>query len=160
MMACPLTALSCLKIKPHIICENGITIINKNMHTTSYIAEHCPMCTNDMLLEDMPICSCGYRFPMTYVITYDEEWRYSEELIKRLKGNEGLRLMGKYIGKHAERINEMQNVKYLYLSRYKGFDFRYLQPLEHLNTLELDFTSIVHLEGVDKIPDLKVLSVT
>src|SRR5262249_40010454 len=131
------------------------------MHTRIYPAEHCPSCTKYVQADLTPRCPyCGYDFPLSYTIPYAEQWRFTEPLVDEMTKYKGLRLMGKYIGKHPERICEMVHVRYLYLSRYSGFDFNWLAPLKMLNSLELDYAPVKDLSGVGRLASLVVLALT
>jgi Leucine-rich repeat (LRR) protein len=109
----------------------------------------------------MPPCPfCGHQFPLNYVITSDERWRYTDELVERLKTYDGLRLMGKYIGRHPQRIGEMSQVRQLYLSKYSKSSLLFLAPLQKLESLELDYTPITDLSGLEALRHLRCLALT
>jgi Leucine-rich repeat (LRR) protein len=68
--------------------------------------------------------------------------------------------MGKFKGKNPERLSSISHVEYLYLSRYTGFSFSLLRGFSRLRFLELDYTSISDLSGIENASALRVLELT
>jgi hypothetical protein len=94
------------------------------------------------------------------VLPYDDPpWEYTENLVKTLRRYEALRLTAKYAGGFPERLAELSQCKRLYLSRYKGFAFEFMSRFLALEFFELDYGSIVDLDGVQKL-DLSILKLT
>lgn len=122
------------------------------------IPECCPVCAEFPKSIEISHCwNCGYEFPLSYVIPYAEQWDLTEDLLEELEKYQGLRLLGRFIGKNKDAIAFLHQVKYLYLSRYKGFQFEFLKNQKNLNTIELDLTPIISLNGVEEIQNLSVL---
>ena len=126
---------------------------------TGYFVDVCPECSVFPMQHEEQ-CTCGYRIPLSLVIPYDFDWKYSEELIQQFREYDGLRLMGKFTGKNSEQMSSFSHVKYLYLSRYTGFSFSLLRGFSRLRFLELDYTSISDLNGIESATALSVLELT
>lgn len=123
------------------------------------IPECCPLCAEFPKSVEIPNCwNCGYEFPLSYVIPYAEQWDLTDELLMEVSKYQGLRLLGKFVGKQRSAISNFHQIKYLYLSRYRGFQFAFLKDQKVLNTIELDLTPILSLDGVEEIQNLSVLN--
>jgi len=104
--------------------------------------------------------TCGYVFPLVFVVPYDCEWDYSPDMFHSFEAHEGLRLMGKFVGKKAERLTSLSHVRYLYLSRYPGFAFSWLRGFRRLVSLELDYAGLESLDGVGNLQKLACFQLT
>jgi hypothetical protein len=125
-----------------------------------YINYTCPACLERNFEQNWEgECSCGYQFPLSFIIDYASNWKYSNEFIEESSKYLGLRLSGKYIGKHPNKLKSYRNTKHLSISRYKGFDFSFLSDFKDLTVLELDYLSIDNLEGIELIDNLKSIQI-
>jgi hypothetical protein len=59
--------------------------------------------------------------------------------------------MAKYDGRSPGRLAELGHCRRLYLSRYKGFSFDAMRQFGFLEALELDYTPITDLDGVERL---------
>ncbi len=124
-----------------------------------FMDDVCTNCYKWSNLENPEgICSCGKKYPLSLVLPYDLTWAYSEELIGQFKKYSGLRIMGKFIGKEPELIKKLNHVEYLYLSRYKGFEFSLLNSFNNLKALTIDLMRVENLSGIQCVPQLESLS--
>jgi len=121
----------------------------------------CPMCF-DRTFDDNwnGKSACGYQFPLSLGIDYGSTWDYSDELMREFKKYNGLRLAGKYVGKKPELLSELSHVRQLFLSRYRGFEFAFLESFSALEILELDYLQISDLEGIEALRSLLSLRLT
>lgn len=129
-----------------------------------YVCGWCPSClsyTTEKAADDPRCADCGYAFALHLVMPYDSDaWEYSPELIEEFQKHEGLRLMAKFNGRDPEMIEKFPQVRELYLSRYRGFQFSFLGGMPALSSFELDFTSVTDLDGIGSAGNLSVLQLT
>jgi len=124
-----------------------------------YIPIDCPDCGTSTF-GDSKSCTCGRPLPLAFIIPYEAKWRFEPEMNAILAEHTGLRLMGRYYGKSPEDIMQFNHVEYLALSRYRGFSFDFLGDFSKLTILELDFTRIQSLDGVEQVTSLESLHLT
>jgi hypothetical protein len=120
----------------------------------------CPECANAPVGEIERCPRCEYAYPQTYVIPYDCAWSFATPYESNLRAHSGLRLMGKFVGEHPERLQELTHAEYLYLSRYPKLTFDWLRGYGRLRVLELDFLQITSFAGIQEASRLSVLAVT
>lgn len=103
-------------------------------------------------------CNCGYKIPLSLIVPYDSTWDYTENLVLKFRNYLGLRIAGKFEGKHPEKLKLLNHVEYLKLSRYRGFDFEFLHSFSFLKSLSLDFMQFESLYGINTLKNLFSLS--
>lgn len=126
----------------------------------AYIHIICPDCGTDTIGRKEPNCDCGRALPSTFVIPYETEWDYSEDLVAILQQHSGLRLMGRCAGRDSENIDLLNHAEYLYLSRYPKFTFSLLASFSALEVLELDLTDLRSLKGIGRVTSLRSFTAT
>ena len=68
----------------------------------------CPKCLiQNYDAKRVNKCQCGYIFTLDFIIPYGFKWDYSEELLPKLKKNNGLYLSGTFVGKSPEKLKEL-----------------------------------------------------
>jgi hypothetical protein len=129
---------------------------------SDYLKEPCPVCLAEPVFDrEMHSCrSCGYVFPLVFVVPYDFQWHYSPDMLEAFAAHDGLRLMGKFTGREPEHLASLAHLRYLYVSRYPGFTFSWLSGFGRLLSLELDYAGLESLEGIGVLRALACLRLT
>ncbi len=132
--------------------------INKRL---GYVNSVCPVCLDRSFDQNWDGKSlCGYQFPLSYIVDYGVSWDFSDEFIDELKQYKGARLAGAFKGKQPERLKELAHLTQLFISRYHGFSFGYLDNFEELDILDLDMVALETLDGVSRLRNIRSLALT
>jgi Leucine-rich repeat (LRR) protein len=136
-------------------------MLDKLRTKTGYVNHYCPFCFDRNCGDTWDgVSSCGYKFPLSFMVGYDDTWSYNEALIEKMLGYEGLRLAGKFTGKNTSLITDFMNLRQLYISRYNPFEFSFLSSLGKLEILELDFCNLENCNDLEINTSLKSLMFT
>ena len=126
--------------------------------TDYFLDDVCSYClVNDDTHEGK--CKCGQQTPLSLIIPNQFNWEFTESIINTFIKFNGLRILGKYVGNKPEELKLLNHLEYLYLSRYKDFDFSYLSNFKKLKSLALDFLRLTNLDGLNGLKQLESLAI-
>ncbi|PCJ16051.1 MAG: hypothetical protein COB02_17285 [Candidatus Cloacimonadota bacterium] len=106
------------------------------------------------------ICQCGYKFSISYLISYGSSWNYSKKFLEKVTRFKSLFLSGNYIGNSPEFLSKLNHLVQLSLIDYPNFEFKFMKNFSKLEILEISELKIKNLEDIEYLRNLKTLIIS